>query len=370
MKGKVAFCITVLFFLTTAIFATDYSFRSHPAINVRNSGFGGAFSTDTSTISTLFSNPAALALSKNQTHYSTLALNLAGPEFDLYTLLQMNLNKKNLSEDGLKKLLEKHGALNFDSSLAGPLFYGNITNGFGWSISNNSYMSVSIPSANVSDVRVGEEFLLQFGYGIPLVKTKNHFLSVGISAKALVQAEFFSNVGIDKLNRPFQEFPFYVNAGFGFNIGTFYQFGNVLGLSMVFHDVYSPMFINALTDNNTSSTHVIPTDLTIGVSLKIPPSLIGKVVTSWLVMADYKNIIHGFAPSARNPLLNLSVGTELQLINMFAFRIGMSDLHIHAGFGFKISTFNMDIAIYKKEFGLEPGTNSQFNMDLSFSFVY
>ncbi|MGL4985611.1 MAG: hypothetical protein ACRC5H_00545 [Treponemataceae bacterium] len=373
IKKPIVFTIFILI-IATMLNAENYFFSRHPILNIRQAAMGGSYVTNTSSFDSFFSNPAAIPLLKNQTYYSRLSLNAGGPLNELFKLSPKNFENPEALVQTVSQLLEKYNTINFDVNLTGPFVFGNIFNGFGWSISNNTYLTSAIPSLNVTDIRAGEEVSLQIGYGIPLIKTNHHLWSIGVSAKMILQSEFFYTESISNLQNSINNLtdtPFYMNVGYGFDIGTFYQFADFFSLSIVFYDVYSPVHINRLEKyKGVSSRYVTPTDMTIGVGFKLPQKLLGKIVSSWMIMADYKNMIYAFDDFQRNPLLNLSIGTELQLFKMLALRVGVSDLYLNTGLGLTFGAFNLDFAIYSKELGLEPGSNPQLNMGLSISFVY
>ncbi|MGL4981251.1 MAG: hypothetical protein ACRC4W_00075 [Treponemataceae bacterium] len=411
------FILLVVFALLCSVsFSYEYDARRHEKSTTRANGMGKHFSADISTFYTLFSNPAGMPLLgniplnsiqgelnrlnemlnqpslskqdikkiKKQISYlqypgklfPSLELNLGGP---LQDLIGINFLSKNLFND-LADLVSKNNGVNLDVNLnliplqAGSIernVFGSTNNAFGWALLNNTYVSANIPALNFSDIRIGNEISTQVSYGHVLINQDNHMLSVGGGLKLFIQTEFLIEDSITDLvsNFSFSNLPFLVNVGFGLDAGVLYSWANLLKVSVMAYDIYTPLFVNEISGSGARKKyHVMPFDLTVGFGINIPIAWSAKVLSSWQVLFDYSNIIQSFMPLERNPILNLAVGTEVVFINMIALRVGISEMYLHAGLGLKFGTFRIDVAAYGRELGKEPGSRPQFNVDFSFAF--
>ena len=90
--------------------------------------------------------------------------------------------------------------------------------------------------------------------------------------------------------------------------------------------------------------------------------------------ADYNNIwpLITKQKTYRNPILELSFGTEVLLFNkVLALRAGIRDMYPAAGIGLNLGKkFKTDFSVFGKELGLEPGSNPQLNAGFSMSIKY
>jgi hypothetical protein len=93
-------------------------------------------------------------------------------------------------------------------------------------------------------------------------------------------------------------------------------------------------------------------------------SLLGLVVA-----ADWRDVFSD--PNdyqKRNPALNLGLGAQLSLLSMFKFRVGISDALPSIGIGVDLGVFEISLAYYGKELGLDPGINPVAALDLTIAF--
>ncbi|MGL4362683.1 MAG: hypothetical protein ACRCSG_05370, partial [Cellulosilyticaceae bacterium] len=388
------FILLVVFAVLCSVsFSYEYEAQRHKKLTPRANGIGKNFSADTSTFYTLFSNPAGMpllgniplnsiqgelnrlnemlnqpSLSKKERKaiekqisylqypgklFPALELNLGGP---LQDLMGINFLSKNLFND-LADLVSKNNGVNIDLNLnliplqAGSIernLFGSTNNALGWALLNNTYISANLPSLNFSDIRVGNEVSTQVSYGHVLVNHDSHMLSVGGGVKLFIQTELLVEDSITDImsKSSFSNLPFLVNVGFGLDVGVLYSWANLLKVSVMAYDIYSPLFVNEIGSSGGARKkyHVMPFDLTVGLGINIPVSWSGKVLSAWQVLFDYSNIVQAFMPLERNPILNLAVGTEIVFIDTIALRVGINEMYLHAGLGLKFGTYRIDLA--------------------------
>jgi hypothetical protein len=87
-------------------------------------------------------------------------------------------------------------------------------------------------------------------------------------------------------------------------------------------------------------------------------------------MADYRDFLDLFKPIYRNPILNATLGTEVIFLDVISLRAGINETYLATGLGLDLTLFQIDLALYGKELGIDPGKRPLLNMDLSLSFQY
>ncbi|MGL4985850.1 MAG: hypothetical protein ACRC5H_01775 [Treponemataceae bacterium] len=213
---------------------------------------------------------------------------------------------------------------------------------------------------------------VQFGYGHVLLNENDHALSIGGSFKTFVQFEMMTKSSITDFVSDISklDMPMLLNVGLGLDVGILYNWANIISVTLMAYDIYTPVFVTKLRKNpyEIKQYQVLPIDFTVGLGINIPVSWSGKAISSWIVMFDYSNILQSFTPLERHPLLNIAVGTEIVFVNTIALRVGMNELYFHAGAGLRFGTFRIDVAAYGRELGKEPGARPQPNVDISLSF--
>jgi hypothetical protein len=83
-------------------------------------------------------------------------------------------------------------------------------------------------------------------------------------------------------------------------------------------------------------------------------------------MADYRDLINLFASdyTTKNPILNISLGTEAKFIDKIAVRVGLNEMLPALGVGVDLKGIEIDFAYYGKELSNEPGKLSTYALDI------
>ena len=85
----------------------------------------------------------------------------------------------------------------------------------------------------------------------------------------------------------------------------------------------------------------------------------------------FRNFIDGqLGALEKSPWCNFNAGVELGLMSFIYARAGYSDGFLSLGASIKIGALNFDAAVYSKELGLTPGSNSQLNAAISIGLHY
>lgn len=380
--------ISVFLLLCTVGIVFAYTPHRIEPVETRAEAFGGPYLTDTTSVYSFFSNPASLGFMDKKTLWPPIAaIGLGGPLDKLIktgkTLIEGKGSSGNPAAlaNSVGDIIGESG-LSLGLRIGGPLTFGAVRKHFGWGFVNTFAVDGNIFSVSRSDLRGGGGLAFVVGYGYPIKLGKAGVLSLGLSARGVTQVETAYTDSIIDLaaNAGWERLPAYLSFGLGLDMGAQYKVFNILSISAVCQDLYSPMWIRTypkITEfgKNGSKFEYKQIDPRLGFGIKtdIPISKITLgIISEWAVYADYNNIWQFFGKNAiyRNPVLELSFGTELVLFKVLALRVGMNEMYPAMGLGLNLSKFKMDFSIYGKELGFEPGYNPQLNMGFSMLIKY
>jgi hypothetical protein len=377
--AKASFSV-LLIALGAALSAQSFDFTPiRPEIvSARLAGYGGPFTTLEAGIDTLSTNPAALAFTKPEWSFSRIAINVSGPLFDLPSVFQ--------SSDipsAVLDLVAANNGLYVGSELTGPLAIAKVDKNFGFGVFNRIIANANIPSISKATIYGGLEFSLVGGYGMTVVESGPHSLSLGIQVKGFVQTLYDQSgnslpvlTNFSKMDT--SSIPVVLSTGFGLDAGVLYKVAD-FSVGLTCRDAFTPVFTTHYANAAAFGTGVpdssvlfdtIDPELSAGVAYSIPFPEDWVALSSLKVMLDYRDIIPLFKPLHRNPLLNVSLGTEIVVVKIVSLRAGINETYLTAGAGLDLTIFKLDFAMYGSELGLEPGKRPCLNMALGLSFEY
>lgn len=370
---KITIILTTLILSVTAIFANP---SLHTIPSVRQQGFGGFYTVDVDNYYTLYSNPAGLGRRRVHALYPAIDIHFGGPLQDSAKIFQA---VSSMDTNVLTQIINDNNGLNLDLNITPLLSFGHIyKSGIGWGFSTQAFVDTRIPGIALADVNAGIESVLTVGFGIPIINSDNLFLSVGATAKGFAQGStgFTGSVVdfISKIQNDSKSMPLNIMAGFSFDAGVYLSLFNTFNFSATWYDPLSMVFVSKGTIGNPNydfnERTKLESKLAVGFSYNFPIAWANGVVTSFTIMADYRDVFAIFKEDSRNPWLELSAGTEITLINLVSFRFGISQMYPAAGIGLRFGTFKIDFAMYGKELGFEPGSNPNLNASLFVGFTY
>lgn len=370
--------LAIIFISFSFVFADNFKPQLHITPSVRQQGFGGFYTTDVDNFYGIYANPAMLGKHKKHNLYPGLAMTLSGPLGDLPDLVKF-ISDQNV--DKLGKMLRDNKGIKLGMDIEPFLSVGHTTEwGFGWAFNTNIFLEATIANLTRSNIYTGTESILTAGFGFPVIHTDNHLLSVGATAKGFYQIGFSFTEGILSVAQKIQDFnikniPVYTSIGFGFDLGIYYSLCDFIDFAMVYHDPWSPTWVSKSDIDNISKFNfdtmtTLDPKLSIGVCWKAQTAATRGAITSLKIMADYKNIFTPFKKLGRNPWLELNAGAELVLANIVSFRVGLNELYPACGIGFSFGHFKIDMSMYGKELGLEPGSSPCLNAALFIGVTY
>jgi hypothetical protein len=376
---RVVPCLLVLFLLTFVfpVFGED-TIDPFVIPSARFSGLGGNHVAVGDSFHALFTNPAAFVDIEKQFSAAELTISTYGPIFEILDLVQSMSDNLNLSG-----IIGPNGfAAGFD--MAGPLSLGWVGNGLGFGVFNRLRIDAASSGTNLKPV-VSGDLLLVGGYSFRLINRDDHLLDVGFLGKVFFRGELDLETSVFDaqtiVDNVLDDKSFMSYLGLGIDLGIKYTFRNNLTFALACFDVYSPVLVTeyrSFTDFtdmvDKSLTHTSYTTvrrrLDFGVKYTIQNSFLDRYISDLSVVADYRDILDLFSLIPRNPILNIGIGVELRMLNVLSVRFGLTDTLPAFGLGLDLSFMTMDVAIYGKELGLDPGRNSTYGLSLIFLFRY
>ncbi len=345
--------------------------------SARLAGYGGAYTALEAGFDTLSTNPAALAYVSKAWSIARIDATASGPIFDLPSVF-----KSDDVTDAMLDLVIENNGLYFSGDVTGPLAFGKVDQNFGFGIFNRTITIADIPSISYARLLVGEEFLMLGGYGLTVHKTEEYEISLGLQLKGFFQlfaTESGSAVSVINTltDADLEGIPAVLSTGFGLDAGFLIKYHDNFTGGIVCRDLFTPVFTNYYDNmddflDGSSSTDDqydrLSPDLSVGIVYEIPVPDRWTTITGWKVMVDYRDILSFLDPLYRKPVLNFAAGTELELIDVVSFRMGLHETYLAAGIGLDATVCVIDFAMYGSELGLEPGKQPVLNMALSLSF--
>ena len=396
---RTAICLVLFVMLVLPVFSQNTAMPPLAIPTAASSGFGGSHIAFTDNVFALLVNPAAL-MRVQQRSFVTFAPSIMNPQFLInstrYTLDVFS----SLSDDGLDELGETMGKLSDElGSMDGkialglelrelPLSFAWVANGFGFGIWNRTFVNANLQGIWVS-ADVYEDIIVPVGFAFKILQLDNHTIDAGISLKPFFRGIISEQEIATDLIDDDSDFTDRINVplmtGFGFDLGLLYRSNTGFSAGLTFTDIFTRgnVFRNLNPNLSNSGTYYIPFAINMGLAYNFR---IGNFMEDanpilnslgFTVAFDWRNMLNAFQqflPSMqenylnRNTFLDIGVGLQVSLFDMFKFRVGMNDMLPAVGIGFNLGSVEIDLAYYGKEFGREPGLLPTAMVDISISF--
>ena len=346
-------------------------------------GYHAALADD---VSVLFSNPAGYRTADPELSVSELTLNLSGPIFDMTNLF---LEGGDLVSN--PKTWEIFNSLHSGINLLGPVAVGFVGDGIGFGVYNHTDIIIETPTATDIESTITEEMVLTGGYSfrVPAFEGTRHTLDLGVSMKGFLRSEsgfsyslllindFLDRIGPDLI----MDEPYANISGIGFDVGVLYSYGDQFAFGLVGQDVFSPTLRNDYTSLNeyldgtatpSQSGGVLPFQLHAGVRYSPPLGIFHDYFSDINLYFDYRDMFDFlfFPELATNPVLHLSLGAEVHMLEILALRAGLYEGLLSAGVGVDLNFAKFNLAMYGSEESIEPGMQPVYNVIIGLEFRY
>ena len=379
------------FFLTWAFLLLGLGFTAHAQSNsidpfvmpsTRFSALGGNHTAAGDSFHTIFTNPASFVDIEKEFSASEITLTTYGPVLEIIDLLGSIDDLDSLDLSGIVNSSKGSGGLAFGLDLAGPISIGWVGNGLGLGFFNRTRVDAAVSGTKIKPA-VTADFFLVGGYSLRILNQGNHVLDGGFLGKGffrgrwMLETPIFDALSIldDPMGKPFDTF-----FGIGLDLGFRYTLSNNLTFSLVCFDLFSPVLVtkyhsffdfgSGADPVGESSYAQVKRRLDFGVKYTISNSFIDRYFTGLVVMADYRDFLDLFSLVPRHPLLNIGIGAEITVLNVLSFRLGMTDALPSFGIGLDLSFLKLDMAIFGRELGLDPGKHPTYCLGLGILFRY
>ncbi|MDR3301717.1 MAG: hypothetical protein LBT01_04205 [Spirochaetaceae bacterium] len=378
--------VILLMFFSLAPFAFAQTSEAHilpfEFPSARLAALGGNHAALTDDYYTAFNNPAGFAAVPKKISFAEISAEFNRMEFfwDLYF--------GTLTDETIIKMVLLPSEAN--AVIGGPINFGMISNGWGWRVFSATRGNIywNGITQRFMDAEYSEEVVGNLGYGFRLVATENATLDFGVMLKAFYRLAFLPErtiTSFDDLVLAIEEIgdvfnfmrtqPYETQLGAGFDIGIRWTWRDSFSLGLTYKDPYTAAFITGFPDfdaylaaaSDRTGYNTVAPQLGIGLSWRIPSFKLHRYNTDLVFSADYNGLLKMFSEQ-RNPLLYLSAGLELRLLEVFCLRVGVADCLPSGGIGLNFTYFQFDVAYGGKEMATEPGGNSTWFLSISFLF--
>ena len=381
---KLYFIAIILFVLGFTLVAQDFTYDLvMPQIrHARIDALAKTQVADTSWYYGFLANPANVGLMGKKSLYPGLTVGLGGPLSYLPEILEATELDDEQLMSSLANILSENNGLDLDLVVSGPIQFGSVKNNFGWGFFNQTYLIANVPSINYVGAFVGNESLLRLAYALPIPLGIGK-LSIGgaVDLVAKFEGKMTSSVtelmGEDDFD---VSMPLYSSFGLGLDVGASLKLLNFVTVGLVWENALSGALTNRASNflegdmevDATAKSFDIGWKFNLGGAVSVPfiDVLTLGIISSLDVMLDINDVVGIIAndPKERNPILDVSLGTEAVFFKTLSLRLGLHEMYPTAGIGARLGAFNLDLAIFGRELGLEPGSRPQLNLALSLEF--
>ena len=385
MKQMKRIAISILFLASLAavpVFASDLAMPPLAMPTAASDGFGGTHVAYTDNVFALLVNPAAMIRVQERSFF-TLAPSFFNPQSTIKlgrSITGLASGDTGALGDAANVLSEQRGRIALGFELREfPLSIAWVANGFGFGLWNRSFVNANIIGTTVG-VNVFSDVVLPVGFAFKILDKQGHTLDMGLTVKGFTRIWAREQERIialmdnasdleDRIHIP-------VIIGGGFDAGFMYRWDMGLQAGFTLDDIFSRGYAAANILGKGNNSYYIPFTMNLGLAYDFKVSRYWINTSKFLgslgfaVAFDWRDMRNAFLQDdylRRNALLDLGVGFQLSLFDIFLIRLGMNEMLPAFGLGFNLGPCKIDLAFYGRELGYEPGQLSVAAVDLSFS---
>ncbi|OQY36291.1 MAG: hypothetical protein B6229_10510 [Spirochaetaceae bacterium 4572_7] len=375
------FLLLIICFVGVQIFALTDNVDN---TSLHNKALGGPHSAMVKGFDSFFNNPALLSEYDEHFSIAKLDFNLKGDALSLINLYlggSLSLDDpsgiiQTLTDEELTRIL-------FGLTLPGPISIGYIGNNWGWSVKNTTDVYLDIPSL-IREITLIAREDLQFAVGIsfpiPVYTTDSFFIRIspGIMSRTTIRGEMkidndlLGLIGtVSDIDNIMDTYPIYLSPIFGLDGGFLVNFNDIISLSGVVKDIYTPILkypvttfddaLNVFTNSGDTSGALLHREINFGLAGDIPLGPLSLVVNDLDVYFDYFDLLL----FDKNPWLHLGMGVDINLLGKFHLLAGFNEGLLALGLNVELKGFNIGFSMYGTEESPQPGMRPTFNFLLS-----
>lgn len=341
---------------------------------------GGPYASLSPGTATLLQNPAAFSSANTYLNYADVTMLLNGAGLSLLSaVLGGSIDFANMGTL-LGSLLDSQGRAYIYMDMAGPLNFAYTGKGIGFGIYNQTTFSINIGSVYYAEVSAREDIVFTGGAAYRGDFGAGWWYSAGLAAKGLFRAEYYyadTLLGLMTVlgtPDPFgSAMPFFMTTGVGFDAGLQAGLYDVFIFGIQCEDAFSTLFTTEYTNMGAFFTDPAAAKVTTSSLIPLPNLSAGFTVYPFLnfmeqrglkmgMSVNYSNLIDLFMPIFRNPILFLSAGLELNVLERLTISLGLREALLACGVTLNLDNFKFSTAVFGKELGLEPGERPVYNI--------
>lgn len=355
--------------------------------SARTSAIGGTHAALADDFTVLFANPAGFLEVEPVVSVSELTFKLSGPVFDIAGIV-LSGEEDLFNSSEVQSMLR---GLYTGFNLTGPLSFGYLGDGLGFGMFSNSNLEFRNDKPLQVTARLTEEVSLLGGYAfrLPLPERSVHKLDLGILMKGGIRGEVEITKSFLQLEELLSSLapgglvhnPFDLVSIIGFDLGIRYEYNDVLAVGLVGRDIFSPTLRSKYTtlqsfldggEIPSQENGLVPLDLSLGIMYRPPIGGEDQFLSGMKVFLDYRDIIDFWThpKTAKNPLLHIGLGTELEFLKVLSFRLGFNEGYLTAGLGLDLSVLALNASMFGSELSSEPGMRPVYNLMIGLEFRY
>ncbi|MDR0599365.1 MAG: hypothetical protein LBG84_04695 [Treponema sp.] len=384
MKKTLTICLILL--CAAAAFADEKVAMPRLEIpTARSAGMGGAHVAYTDNVFGLLINPSAI-MRVNQRSAFAISPTLLNPQstFQLIKPVRGAVSGDvGRIGDAMDILSKKHGKVPLGLDLREfPLSIAWVANGLGFGLWDRVFVNPNIIGTTV-EMNVYGDVMLPVGFAVKVLDAEHHKVDAGIVIKPFVRikttgAEVQITELMDNSFDFMDHFSVPVILGAGVDMGLTYRWTEGFTAGITFADIFTRGKVVGNIAGEDTNSYYIPFSLNLGAAYDFKigkfwadaPRFVADMGIA--VMADWHDFVNIFQQDdylKRNAKLNFSAGLQVSMFNdIFMVRAGMNEMLPAVGLGMDLGTFEVNLAYYGKELGLEPGQLSAAALDLTIAF--
>jgi hypothetical protein len=348
--------------------------------SARSNGFGGPHIAYTDNVSALLVNPAAIMRVRQRSFFAP-SFTLLSPEKTIKVAGEIGNDDFGAALEDLNNP-DNPGKIPFGLGINEfPISIAWVADGFGFGVWNRIYVNANI-IGTTAEATVLTDLVIPVGFAFRILDTDAHDVDAGVALKLFVRGYRDKMVNaleaIDNIDTLTDDLGVPVVMGAGFDLGFIYRWNVGLSAGITFDDIVTHGGeIARIGGGEKEDGYYVPFSLNLGVAYDFKignfwKSAPGFIANTGITAAfDWHNFDLLFSDNpyfVRNPALGIGMGLQLSLIDIFKIRIGMNEMLPAFGFGVDLGPFEIDIAYYGKELGLEPGQLPTAALDLTIAF--
>lgn len=379
MKKTIAFYLTLLCAFT--LFAEPVAMPRFAIPTTQSTGMGGDHVAYTDNVFSLLVNPAAIMRTRQNSVF-TIAPTLLSPQktfglIDPFTqMIEGNMDALTDIGNSLKG-----GKIPLGLDLREfPLSIAHVSDGFGFGIWDRIFVNPSVIGTTVK-LEAFADVIVPIGMAFKILDTGKHIVDFGFTVKPFARVRASEQMSLmdmlDNGSDMLEEVSVPLIVGAGFDMGFMYRWDAGLSAGLTFDDIVTRGAVVTSLVGSDDNTYHVPFSMNLGVAYDVKigrfwagaPNFLAN--TGVTVAFDWHNITNAFQQDdyiKRNAVLDIGVGLQISLMDMIKIRIGMNEMLPAVGLGLKFGLFELDVAYYGKELGLEPGQLPAPALDLSIAF--